>query len=134
MGGAVLDLDLESPERAETLVLVGAAVGGFEFDEGKPEEWDELVAADEAGDLERVFELEVRIWVDGPRCRPDVLDPAMRDLVREMNLIALKNEPCNWARNTSLRHRPRPASPRYRPPPSCSSTTRTGPAPWLPPT
>ncbi len=51
-----------------------------------------LVAADEAGDLERVSELEVRMWVDGPRRGPDVVDPALRDLVREMNLIALENE------------------------------------------
>ncbi|MBA3953508.1 MAG: alpha/beta fold hydrolase, partial [Rubrobacter sp.] len=55
-------------------------------------EWDELVAADEAGDLERVSELEVRMWVDGPRRGPEVVDPTVRDLVREMNLIALKNE------------------------------------------
>ena len=91
-GGAVIDFALENPERAEALVLVGSAVGGFEFDEGPPEEWDELVAADEAGDLERVSELEVRMWVDGPRRGPDVVDPTVRDLVREMNLIALKNE------------------------------------------
>ena len=91
-GGAVIDFALENPKRAEALVLVGSAVGGFEFDEGPPEEWDELVAADEAGDLERVSELEVRMWVDGPRRGPDVVDPTVRDLVREMNLIALKNE------------------------------------------
>ncbi len=91
-GGAVLDFALENPERTGSLVLVGSAVGGFESDEGKPEEWDELVAADEAGDLERVSELEVRMWVDGPRRGPDAVDPAVRDLVREMNLIALRNE------------------------------------------
>jgi pimeloyl-ACP methyl ester carboxylesterase len=93
MGGAtVIDFALENPERVEALVLVGSAVGGFEFDEEPPKEWDELVAADEAGDLERVSELEVRMWVDGPRRGPDAVDPGVRDLVREMNLIALKNE------------------------------------------
>lgn len=61
-------------------------------DEEPPEEWDELAAAGEAGDLERVSEIEVRVWVDGPRRGPDIVDPAVRDLVREMNLIALKNE------------------------------------------
>lgn len=91
-GGAVLDFALENPGRVGALVLVGSAVGGFEFDEEPPEEWDELVAADEAGDLERVSELEVRMWVDGPRRSPGVVDPAVRDLVGEMNLIALKNE------------------------------------------
>ena len=91
-GAAVIDFALENPGRAEAIVLVGSAVGGFEFDEGPPEGWDELVAADEAGDLERVSELEVRMWVDGPRRGPDVVDPAVRDLVREMNLIALRKE------------------------------------------
>jgi 2-hydroxy-6-oxonona-2,4-dienedioate hydrolase len=91
-GAAVIDFALENPGRVEALVLVGSAVGGFESDEGPPEEWDELVAADEAGDLERVSELEVRMWVDGPRRGPDAVDPAVRALVREMNRIALKNE------------------------------------------
>jgi len=93
MGGAtVIDFALENPERVRALVLVGSAIGGFEFDEEPPEEWEELVAADERGDLERVSELEVRMWVDGPRRGPEAVDPAVRDLVREMNLIALQNE------------------------------------------
>lgn len=89
-GGAVIDFALSNPERA--LVLVGSAVSGVESDETPPEEWEELVAADEAGDLERVSELEVRIWVDGPYRDPGAVDPAVRDLVREMNLIALQSE------------------------------------------
>ncbi len=91
-GGAVLDFALRHPERVGALVLVGSAVGGFEGDFEPPEQWDELVAADEAGDLGRVSELEVRIWVDGPRRRPESVDASVRDLVREMNLIALQNE------------------------------------------
>ena len=66
-------------------------MGGFEPDVDPPEEWDELVAADAAGDLGRVSELEVRVCVDGPHRGPDRVDPAVRDLVREMDLIALKN-------------------------------------------
>ncbi len=91
-GKTVLNFALEHPERTEALVLVGPAVGGFEPDVEPPGQWDELVAADEAGDPERVSELEVQIWVDGPGRRPGAVDPAVRDLVREMNLIALKNE------------------------------------------
>jgi pimeloyl-ACP methyl ester carboxylesterase len=91
-GGAVLDFALRYPERVGALVLVGAAVSGFEGDFEPPEQWDELVAADEAGDLGRVSELEVQIWVDGPGRRPEDVDGAVRDLVREMNLIALQNE------------------------------------------
>jgi pimeloyl-ACP methyl ester carboxylesterase len=77
---------------AGALVLVGSAVSGFEADFDPPEQWDELVAADEAGDLERVSELEVRIWVDGPGRRPEDVDRTVRDLVYEMNLIALRND------------------------------------------
>jgi pimeloyl-ACP methyl ester carboxylesterase len=91
-GGAAIDFALRHPERARALVLVGSAVSGVESDEDPPEEWDELVAADAAGNLERVSELEVRIWVDGPYRGPEEVDPLVRDLVREMNLIALRNE------------------------------------------
>jgi 3-oxoadipate enol-lactonase len=91
-GGTAIDFVLRYPERARALVLVGSAVSGVESDEAPPKEWEELVAADEAGDLERVSELEVRIWVDGPHRDPGEVDPTVRDLVRGMNLIALKNE------------------------------------------
>ncbi len=91
-GGAVLDFALEYPQRVGNLVLVGPAVGGFRPDFDPPKEWEELVAADEAGDLRRVSELEVGIWVVGPERSPDDVDPSVRDLVREMNLIALRNE------------------------------------------
>ncbi len=87
-----IDFALEFPDRTRALVLVGPAVGGFEPDEDPPEEWDEMVAADEAGDLERLSELEVRVWVDGPYRGTDRVDSAVRDLVRDMNLIALNNE------------------------------------------
>jgi pimeloyl-ACP methyl ester carboxylesterase len=89
----VIDFALAHPERVRALALVCPSISGFESDEEPPEEWDELVAADEAGDLEKVSELEVRIWVDGPYRSPDDVDSALRDRVREMNLIALRNEP-----------------------------------------
>ena len=87
-----IDFALEFPGRTRALVLVGPAVGGFEPDEDPPEEWDEMVAADEAGDLERLSELEIRVWVDGPYRGTDQVNPSVRDLVREMNLVALSNE------------------------------------------
>jgi hypothetical protein len=41
-------------------VLVCPSISGFESEDDLPDEWEELVKADEAGDLERVSELEVR--------------------------------------------------------------------------
>ena len=119
MGGAVaIDFALRYPERVRAMVLVGSAVSGAESDEPPPKEWDQLVAADEAGDLERVSELEVRIWVDGPYRSPEEVGPAVRDLVREMNLIALRSEPRpGWARNAPRILPPRRGWARYRFPP-----------------
>jgi pimeloyl-ACP methyl ester carboxylesterase len=70
-GGTIIDITLEHPGRARALVLVGSAVSGFEDGDDPPEQWEELVAADEAGDLGRVSELEVQMWVDGPYRSPD---------------------------------------------------------------
>jgi pimeloyl-ACP methyl ester carboxylesterase len=91
-GGAVLAFALEYPQRVGNLVLVGSAVGGFGPDFDPPAQWDEILAAEEAGNLERVSELEVQVWVDGPERSPEDVDDSVRDLVREMNLIALRNE------------------------------------------
>jgi len=88
----VIDFALDQPSRARALVLICPSVSGCESENELPDEWEELVKADEAGDLERVSELEVRIWVDGPYRRPERVDPAVRELVREMNLIALQDE------------------------------------------
>lgn len=44
------------------------------------------------GNLGRVSELEVQIWVNGPGRRPEDMDGVVRDLVGEVNFIALHNE------------------------------------------
>lgn len=91
-GGAVaLDFALAYPKKVKALVLVAAAIHGLRIEvEPLPQE-TALDAAEEAGDLALVSEIEVQIWIDGGRA-PDQVDPAVRDLVREMNLIALQNE------------------------------------------
>jgi len=91
-GGVILDFALSYPEAVAAFVLVGSAIGGFNPDVEPPKEWDELVAADEAGDLKQISELEVRMWVDGPGQGTSRVETEIRDLVREMNLIALRNE------------------------------------------
>ena len=74
------------------MILVGSTVSELEVGGDTPQQWEELVAADDAGDLERVSALEVQIWIDGPYRGPDQVEEGVRDLVRETNLIALKNE------------------------------------------
>ncbi|HEY0320453.1 MAG TPA: alpha/beta fold hydrolase [Pyrinomonadaceae bacterium] len=88
-GKTVMDFTLEHPSMTMALVLVASALGGFEFAYEQPKQWEELVQADEAGDVERVNELELQIWVDGPRREPHQVDAILRERVREMNRIAL---------------------------------------------
>lgn len=106
-GKMLIDYTLEHPEQVAALIPVCAGVGGLELDEAPPRQWDELVAAFKAGDLERTSELEVQVWVDGPQRTPDEVDPAIRDLVRNMNLIALQVE------QSGLGSEQEPATPAY---------------------
>lgn len=91
-GTIILDYALENPEQIEALVVVSAAPSGFEFVGEAPPQWDALVSAFKVHDFDTTAELEVQIWVDGPQRTPDRVDPQVRELVREMDLIALRNE------------------------------------------
>jgi 3-oxoadipate enol-lactonase len=88
-GKTILDFTLEHPSMTEALVLVASALGGHEFRGEQPRQWAELERADAAGDVERVNELELQIWVDGPSRTPLEVDAKLRERVREMNRIAL---------------------------------------------
>jgi pimeloyl-ACP methyl ester carboxylesterase len=90
--GAALALDfaLAEPERVRGLVLAGPAVSGLEWSEDVrrfSEREDELL---DAGDLEGAVELNLRMWVDGPRRGPDAVDPAVRAKVGEMQRRAFE--------------------------------------------
>ena len=89
-GKTILDLALAHPEMVDALVLVASALGGFTFYGNLPGQLAELERADKEGDIDRVNELELQIWVDGQSRTPQQVDRNLRELVREMNLIALK--------------------------------------------
>ena len=84
-----LDFTLERPESVDSMVLVAPAVSGYTYAAAPPPQYEEIDRADAAGDVERVNELELQIWVDGPRRTPFDVDRGVRALVREMNLVAL---------------------------------------------
>jgi pimeloyl-ACP methyl ester carboxylesterase len=97
----IFDFALQNPGRIGVLVLAASAVSGLEAESDPPEQRKELVAADESGDLERVSELQGRIWVEGPYRGPDRVEPGVRDLVREMNLIAAEERSVRAGRRTA---------------------------------
>jgi pimeloyl-ACP methyl ester carboxylesterase len=85
-----IDFTLEHPAMTKALILVGPALGGFDFDGKPPKQEEELEKADQAGDLDLVNELELQIWVDGGQRTPGQVNSKVRDLVRDMNRIALQ--------------------------------------------
>jgi pimeloyl-ACP methyl ester carboxylesterase len=91
-GTLALDYTLANPGQVSALVLVGATPSGYEFEGNPPRQWDDIVAAFKAGDLERTTELETQIWVDGPNRTPGQVNPAVRARVLAMNLLALRHE------------------------------------------
>jgi 3-oxoadipate enol-lactonase len=90
-GAAIIDFALEHPDMVDTLIPVGAGLSGFEFKGGAepPKIWQEMDEAYKAGNLARVAEIGLQIWVVGTGRTPDQIDPAIMALVREMYLISL---------------------------------------------
>jgi pimeloyl-ACP methyl ester carboxylesterase len=96
-GGLALDMALQHPERVTALVLLASAVSGDPDIESYPAHIQALVeavlAAEQARDLERLNALEVRIWLDGPEAPEERITGAPRELLLDMNRIALAAPP-----------------------------------------
>ncbi len=92
-GGACMNFALDYPDRADALIMVGSAPVGFAYPEWSPSPLDEeMEAAYHKGDLERVNEVAMQIFVDGKGRTPDQVNPVLRKKVYDMNMIALRNE------------------------------------------
>ncbi len=97
MGGRVaLEVAIARPELVDALVLVGAGFPGHDWSA-------EMNAADEAemaalkrGDLDAAVEVTLRTWVDGPRRRPEDVDPDVRAQVAEMQKRAYELQLPVW--------------------------------------
>lgn len=95
MGGeTALDIAIQLPHRVDALVLIGAIPNGWDPEGGwQPFQWAaEMAAASEAGDLDRMVEVEFLRWVVG-RGRDEIDIPAeIRNLFLDMDQIALSTE------------------------------------------
>lgn len=91
-GGLAMDFALAYPKRARALIMVDAGPGGLDLDLPSPPEFAEAEEAFKAGDLDRVAELETRIWFDGLSRPPGQVDQAMRQLAYDMDRHALSLE------------------------------------------
>jgi 3-oxoadipate enol-lactonase len=87
-GRTALDFTLAYPEMVSALVLVCPSMSGEEPSEEVRRFGSEEDALVERGDLAAAAELNVRMWVDGPRRAPEQVDRSVRDRVREMQHLA----------------------------------------------
>src|SRR4051812_16330232 len=89
--GAMIALDsvLEMPERFVALIWVGGGIGGYQGGyEDLPDELELFEAydkAEQAGDVEAMVDLDIRIWVDGVGQPPDRVPAEIRETVRTMD-------------------------------------------------
>jgi 3-oxoadipate enol-lactonase len=91
LGGRVaLEVAVARPELVSVLVLVAPGLPGQEPTEEIRAAWTDEEAALEAGDVGSAVEVCLRTWVDGPRRRPEDVDPAVRERVGEMQRRAFE--------------------------------------------
>jgi 3-oxoadipate enol-lactonase len=89
-GRVALELAGAHPERVERLVLVAPGLGDHDWSEEVSRFNRDEEEAYEAGDLDRATDLNVRLWVDGPRRGPDAVSAEVRELVRTMQREAFE--------------------------------------------
>jgi pimeloyl-ACP methyl ester carboxylesterase len=86
MGGEImLDTALETPELVSSLTLVGSTPSGFEMRGEPPRYLYEMFEAGQRGDIDRMSELQIRIWFDGNFREPDQVDVNLREKALRMN-------------------------------------------------
>ncbi len=93
MGGtAALDFLLAQPARVSALVMVCSDPSGYMPQGAPPPLIMELIAAQQAGDVEKMADVAVQLWGVGENRAPERVDAKFRALVREMSLIGFQNQ------------------------------------------
>jgi pimeloyl-ACP methyl ester carboxylesterase len=92
-----LELAVTVPERVWAIGLVAPGLSGVEWSEEVRAGWEAEDAALDAGDLDEAVEVNLRMWVDGPRRAPEDVDPALRSRVAEMQRHALEVQVAAYA-------------------------------------
>jgi pimeloyl-ACP methyl ester carboxylesterase len=92
MGGkTILDFALAYPERTAALAPVASDLGGYSFRAWSEEQVAAIEAAEQEGDYERISEIEMQIWFDGPYRSARSVNRTARQKACAMNLKALRN-------------------------------------------
>jgi 3-oxoadipate enol-lactonase len=97
LGGRVaLEVAVAHPEVVDRLVVADASLPGFAWSDQVRASWAEEEAALERGDLDAAVEVNLRMWVDGPRRPLTAVDSAVREHVRQMQRRAFQLQVPVW--------------------------------------
>ncbi|MCY3780907.1 MAG: alpha/beta hydrolase [Chloroflexi bacterium] len=92
-GGLAIDYALAQPEKVAALILVGSGPPGLELDvEGPDELFAQSEAAFQAGELDRVAELDMQIWFDGIGRNTQEVDALVRRKAYDMARLVTEHE------------------------------------------
>lgn len=92
-GGLAIDFALSHPERVAALILVGSDPAGLELEADWPDElFAQSEAAFKAADVQRVAELDMRIWFDGVGRSAQDVDARARQRAFEMARLVTEHE------------------------------------------
>jgi pimeloyl-ACP methyl ester carboxylesterase len=92
-GGLSIDYALAHPDQVAALILVGSGPAGLELEAAWPDElFAQSEAAFEAGDVDRVAELDMRIWFDGDGRGRDEVNSQARRKACEMARLVTEHE------------------------------------------
>jgi pimeloyl-ACP methyl ester carboxylesterase len=92
-GRVALEFALEHPDRVSALVLSGTGLRGYDYSDVITQYAEANDGAYEAGDLDLATELDMRMWVDGPKRRAEKVDPVFRERARAMARDVYKTPP-----------------------------------------
>ncbi len=84
-GGIAIDFTLQHPEMVSALVAVASGLGGTESSAEMQHADAAVDATRERDGIDAAVEAENRLWVDGPKRRPEQVNPSVRARVAEMN-------------------------------------------------
>ena len=92
--GTAMELAIEDPDRVDKLVLVGAYPSGWVPPDGWEENAleEEAEKASEAGDLDRVLEIDYLMWLVGYGRDESGIGPGLKELFLDMDRIAVNSE------------------------------------------
>jgi len=93
-GQIAIDFTLEFPDRVLGLIPVCAGVGGYEAPPPPANELDRFNEMDrlwEARDIEKLIEMEINMWLDGPRRAPATVSAGIRARMNDMLHLAYAN-------------------------------------------